>query len=148
MLQTLPTNYPKVLGFRMAGKLHDEDYKIFVPAIDAAVAAEGKVRLLAQIDDFRGGDLHAAWDDFKFGIQHCQDFERIAMVGDRRWEPWLAKMCKPFTNATVRYFDASEIDAAWKWINEGDGDAVAPPTSPSPQAGYYTSTSEKASPNA
>jgi hypothetical protein len=28
-------------------------------------------------------------------------------------------LCKPFTKAKVRYFDASEVNAAWNWIGEG-----------------------------
>ena len=119
MIETLQTSSPKVVGFRLSGKLHDEDYKSFVPAVDAAVAAEGKVRLFAQFEDFHGWDLHAAWDDFRFGIKHYKDFDRIAMVGDRKWEKWMATLCKPFTKAKVRYFNASEIDAAWNWIGEG-----------------------------
>jgi hypothetical protein len=118
MIETLQTTSPKVVGFRLSGKLHDEDYKTFVPALEAAVAAQGKVRLLAQFDDFHGWDLHAAWDDFKFGMKHYQDFERIAMVGDREWEKWMAALCKPFSKADVRYFDASEAEAAWAWIGE------------------------------
>ena len=83
MIETLETGSPKIVGFKLHGKLHDEDYKSFVPAVDAAVAAEGKVRLFAQFEDFHGWDLHAAWDDFKFGLKHYSDFERIAMVGER-----------------------------------------------------------------
>ena len=60
-----------------------------MPAIDAAVAAEGKVRLLAQFEDFHGWDMHAAWDDFRLGMKHYGDFEPIAMVGDRKWQAWL-----------------------------------------------------------
>ncbi len=119
MIETLQTASPKVVGFRLSGKLHDEDYKSFVPAVDAVVAAEGKVRLLLQFDDFHGWDLHAAWDDFRFGIRYYGDFDRIAMVGDRKWEQWMATLCKPFTKAKVRYFDRSEVDAAWNWIGEG-----------------------------
>jgi hypothetical protein len=44
--------------------------------------------------------------------------ERIAVVGDKKWESWMATLCKPFTMAKVRYFEASEIDAAWAWLNE------------------------------
>jgi hypothetical protein len=44
--------------------------------------------------------------------------ERIALVGEKKWEEWMAKVCKPFTMAKVRYFDASEIDAAWAWVRE------------------------------
>jgi hypothetical protein len=118
MIETLQTNSPKVAGFRLSGKLHDEDYKTFVPTLEAAIAAQGKVRLLAQLENFHGWDMHAAWDDFKFGMQHYHDFERIAMVGDRKWEKWMAALCKPFSKAEVRYFDASEAEAAWAWIGE------------------------------
>jgi len=86
MIEQLPTDSPNVLGFKMTGKLHDEDYKKFVPAVEAAVAAGGKVRLLAQFQDFHGWDLHALWDDIKFATRHCADIERVAQVGERKWE--------------------------------------------------------------
>jgi hypothetical protein len=117
MIEQLPSPSDKVLGFKMSGKLHDEDYKRFVPLIDAA-AQQGKVRLLAQFHDFHGWDLHALWDDIKFATTHCTKFDRIALVGDKKWEEWMAKVCKPFTMAKVRYFDASQIDAAWAWLGE------------------------------
>ena len=117
MIEQLPQSTGQVLGFRMSGKLHDEDYKKFVPLIDAA-AHGGKLRLLAQFTDFHGWDLHALWDDVKFATTHCTKMERIALVGDKKWEEWMAKVCKPFTMAKVRYFDASQIDAAWAWVRE------------------------------
>jgi hypothetical protein len=119
MIEQLPGGTGKVLGFKMSGKLHDADYKQFVPAIDAAVAKHGKVRLLALFQDFHGWDLHALWDDIKFSTTHCTQLERIALVGDRKWEEWMAKVCKPFTMAKVQYFDASQTDVAWAWVKEG-----------------------------
>jgi hypothetical protein len=59
------------------------------------------------------------WDDLKFTRRHYADFDRIAMVGDRWWEAWLATICRPFTRAKVRYFDASKVDDAWAWLREG-----------------------------
>lgn len=119
MIEPLPAPSDKILAFKMSGKLHDEDYKTFVPLIDDAVAKQGKVRLLAQFHDFHGWDLHALWDDIKFSTTHCLSIERIAMVGDKTWEKWMAKVCAPFTRAKIRYFDVSEIDAAWTWLGEG-----------------------------
>jgi hypothetical protein len=119
MIETLQTGSPKIVGFKLHGKLHDEDYKSFVPAIDAALAAEGKLRLFAQFEDFHGWDLRAAWDDFKFGLKHYSDFERVAMVGECKWEAWMTRVCKPFTKAKVKYFDKSEVDNAWTWLREG-----------------------------
>jgi hypothetical protein len=117
MIEQLPESSGKVLGFKLSGKLHDEDYKSFVPVIDAS-AAEGKIRLLAWFHDFHGWDMHALWDDTKFATKHCTTFDRIALVGDKAWEKWMAAICKPFTMAKIRYFDVTEIDAAWNWLRE------------------------------
>lgn len=119
MITQLQTNNPRILGFKLSGKLHDEDYRAFVPAVDQAIAdAGGKVCLFVQLDDFHGWDLHGAWDDFKFGVRHYSDAERIAIVGDRKWEQWMAEFCKPFTEATVRYFDLSTMEQAWAWVRQ------------------------------
>ena len=122
MIATIETGLPKVVGVKLSGKLHDDDYRRFVPMIESLLTAEGQVRLFVQFEDFQGWDMHAAWDDFKFALQHYSDFERIAMVGDRRWEQWLASVCKPFTKAKVKYFDHSEVDAAWNWLRECDAE--------------------------
>jgi hypothetical protein len=117
MIAKLPSPSGKVLGFMMSGKLHDEDYKTFVPAIDEA-AKDGKIRLLAQFKDFQGWDAKALWDDIKFATTHCTKFDKIAMVGEKTWQKWMATVCKPFTMAKVEYFDAADIDKAWAWLQE------------------------------
>jgi hypothetical protein len=116
MIEQLPPISEKVIGFKMSGKLQDADYKQFVPLVDAAIAREGKVRLLAQFHDFHGWDLHALWDDIKFSTTHCTSIERVALVGEKAWEKWMAVVCKPFTRATIKYFDVSAIDEAKTWI--------------------------------
>jgi hypothetical protein len=118
MIEQLPSGSDRVLSFRLSGLLHHDDYKTFVPAVDAAIARDGRVRLLAQFDDFRGWDARALWDDIKFSTSHCTKMERIALVGDRRWEAFMAKVCKPFTLATIRYFDHADLEAARAWIAE------------------------------
>jgi stage II sporulation SpoAA-like protein len=114
-LSGLPDN---ALGFRMSGKLHDEDYKKFVPLVDEAIAKHGKVRLLAEFHEFKGWDAKALWDDIKFSTTHCTKIERIALVGDKTWEKWMAAVCKPFTLAKVRYFDIADLAAAKAWLAE------------------------------
>jgi len=116
MIEVL-TNMPSdVLGFRMSGKLHDEDYKTFVPLVDQAIAKDGKVRILAEFHDFHGWDAHALWDDIKFSTTHCTKIERIALVGEKAWERGMASVCKPFTMAEIEYFDADQIDEAKAWL--------------------------------
>jgi hypothetical protein len=102
MIQTLNKTQDKVLGFKLSGKLHDADYKQFVPVVEDAVKKHGKVRLLTQFEDFHGWDMHALWDDIKFATEQCSHIERIALVGEKTWEQWMARICKPFTMAQVR----------------------------------------------
>ena len=118
MIEILSTDSDKVVAFKMSGKLHDADYKEFVPAVEAAIEAHGKIRMLAQFHDFHGWDMHAMWDDTKFAAKHLTEIERIALVGEKTWEKWMAKVCRPFTLAKIRYFDIADIDQAWEWIAE------------------------------
>ena len=118
MIEKLPKSSDQILGFQLSGRLHDQDYATFVPVIDAAVAKHGKIRLLAQFHDFDGWDVHALWDDIKFSSTHCTEVERIALVGEKTWEHWMAGVCKPFTMAKIRYFDSRDIEQAWTWLAE------------------------------
>ena len=118
MIEQLSDMPPKTLGFKLSGKLHDEDYKTFVPAVDAAVAEQGKVRMLAVFHDFHGWDAKALWDDIKFSTTHCTKIERIALVGEKAWEKGMAAVCKPFTMAKIQYFDAADIAKAKAWLAE------------------------------
>lgn len=109
-----------ILGFSVSDKLHDEDYEQFVPVVDAVLAIYDKVRLLAVFHDFHGWDLPALWDDVKFAATHGNKVDRVAIVGDKKWEKWMAMICKPFTGAEVRYFDAADLEKAWDWIESAD----------------------------
>ena len=81
MIEKLEKSSGAVLGFRMSGKLQDEDYRQFVPVVEEAIQAHGKIRLLAQFHDFHGWDLHALWDDIKFSTKHCTDVAQVADGG-------------------------------------------------------------------
>jgi hypothetical protein len=118
MIEMLSAPSDNVLAVKISGKLHDADYKTFVPAVDAAIANDGKVRILVQFHDFHGWDAKALWDDIKFATTHCTKIEKIAMVGEKTWEKWMAKVCKPFTMAKVKYFDASQMDDARAWLQQ------------------------------
>ena len=118
MIEQLTGLPAHTVGFKMSGKLHDEDYKKFVPLVDAEIAKDGKANILAQFHDFHGWDVHALRDDIKFSTTHCTKIKRIALVGETTWEKWMATVCKPFTMAKIRYFDASQFEAAKSWLAE------------------------------
>jgi hypothetical protein len=117
-IQLTEENGGKVLVVQVSGKLVKADYEHFVPEFERLIAQRGKLRLLFDMTDFHGWELSAAWEDFKFGIEHFADIDRLAMVGDRQWQHGMAIFCKPFTKAMVRYFEHVEAAEARKWLNE------------------------------
>ena len=51
-------------------------------------------------------------------MKHFADMERLAKVGDKKWQHGMATFFKPFTKATIRYFDHAAATEARKWLQE------------------------------
>jgi hypothetical protein len=109
----------KVLNIRAVGKLIREDYEALIPRLEQLVQTLGIVRILFEMKDFQGWNAGAVWQDIRFDVRHFSGIERIALVGDRKWEKGMSIFCEPFTTAKVKYFDVNEVDKAKKWVKEG-----------------------------
>jgi len=106
----------KLLEVECSGKLHKEDYENFEPAVEKLIEQVGKIIVLFIMHDFHGWDLGAMWEDTKFATHHYRDIEKLAIVGEKKWQEWMATVCKPFTSGAVKYFDAGEEAAARVWL--------------------------------
>ena len=119
----------KILVAKLSGKLTREDYKHFVPEAEKLIEKHSTIRVLCQLHDFHGWNLGALWEDMKFDLRHFGDIDRLALVGESKWQEGMAIFCKPFTVATVRYFDQHEADKAVEWIRADLPNAVVKVTS-------------------
>lgn len=106
----------KLLEVQLTGKLAKEDYVQFVPVAERLVKEHGKIRVLVEMHDFHGFTAGAMWEDIRFDARHFSDIERLAMVGEAKWQHVMAMFCKPFTAAEIRYFDRAAIDQARTWL--------------------------------
>jgi hypothetical protein len=105
-----------LLEVRLTGKLTKEFYEKLAPAVEKLIAEHGKLRILMIMHDFHGWTAGALWEDVKFEFKHWSDIEKLAMVGETKWEKGMATFCKPFTKAKIRYFDHEQLEEARKWI--------------------------------
>ncbi len=108
----------KLLEVHLTGKLSKEDYAEFLPVVERLVRQHGKLRLFVEMRDFHGWTAGALWEDIKFDVRHFRDIERLALVGEKKWEKGMAVFCKPFTTAKVRYFERAKADEARAWLQE------------------------------
>jgi hypothetical protein len=51
-------------------------------------------------------------------MHHFSHIERLAVVGEKKWQEGMVTFCKPFTKATVQYFDHTDAAEARKWLDE------------------------------
>ena len=105
----------RLLEVHLTGKLVEKDYETFLPAVERLVQQHGKINMLVDMHDFHGWTAGALWQDIKFDLKHFRDIDRLALVGEKAWEHGMAVFCKPFTGATLRYFDRSESEQAEAW---------------------------------
>ena len=117
-IQLNEENGGKILVVHVSGKLVKADYEHFVPEFERLAQQHGRLRVLFDMSDFHGWEAGALWEDTKFAINHFADIERLAMVGEKKWQQGMATFCKPFTKATIRYFDHPQAAEAGKWLVE------------------------------
>ena len=117
-IQLHEENGGKVLAVHVSGKLATADYEHFVPEFERLVRKHGKLRVLFDVTELQGWDAGAAWEDIKFDIKHFSDIERLAMIGGVKWQHAMAMFFKPFTRASIRYFDHADAAEAQKWLDE------------------------------
>lgn len=117
MLIKLDQSQGSTLGFLASGRLTDNDYRNFlIPTVKQALTDHARIRLLFQFEDFRGWDTQAAWQDFTFGMEINPRVERLALIGDKAWEQWVAKLVKTFTYGETRHFSLDQQKQAWEWL--------------------------------
>lgn len=106
-----------LLNVVITGQLSSADYEAFTPMIERLINKYGKVRMLVEMRDFHGWDAGALWEDIKFDVKHYSDIEKLALVGESKWEKGMSAFCRPFTSAAIRYFNISNIAEAREWIS-------------------------------
>lgn len=119
MFEILPKSSNEVLAIRASGKLSADDYeKILIPKLNVLFEEHKRVRLLVDFaDDFAcWSSAEAAWDDAKIGLEHPNDFEKIALVDAPDWVKWGMKFYCLFFRGEVKAFPRETEEEAWAWV--------------------------------
>ncbi len=107
-----------VVAVACSGRVTRGDYKtVLIPAVQAALKANAKVRLYYEIDpDFSGLEPAAMLEDFSIGMEHLSRWERIAVVTDVEWIRLAVHAFGFLMPGKVRIFPLKEAISARTWI--------------------------------
>jgi len=101
---------------KATGKLTHQDYETLIPMMEMSIKSipNAKVNMLLDATEFEGWEAQAAWDDFKFGMEYKDIFLKIAIVGTKTWQEYMAKMGDWFMHGEVKFF--YDLNEAQNWI--------------------------------
>jgi SpoIIAA-like len=116
-LKLAEKNSGKVLEVEVIGELTHADYQSCIGEFERLLHQHGKLRVLYDLVNFHGWEATALWDEIRFDVKHFSNIERMAIIGDKKWENWMAEFTKPFTGAQVRFFDSDQLEFARAWVS-------------------------------
>lgn len=119
MLEKLSESSGPVVGYKVVGKVTVGDYKQLEPEIQALVNQfDDNVCLLLDMREFAGEEVKAWLPDLKFGHRFHDKIDKMAIVGDKRWQEWLTALADPFYANEAKFFQPQDTDKAWAWLRE------------------------------
>jgi len=121
VIEALTDTPPGVLGFRVAGEIHRDDYdKVLTPALKQALDTGDGLRTLYLIESLDKMDPSALWADAKvgydLGIRHHDAWVRSAIVTDIDWLARATRLFAWMIPGEVRVFPIAELEPAKSWV--------------------------------
>jgi len=116
MLEKLSESSGNVIGFKAVGDITKADYDILTPEVESLAQQHDSICLLMDLTEFKWEKAEAWRADMKFGSQFRKNIAKMAIVGDKKWEKWLTKVCAPFYAREAKHFSSDDIGSAWDWL--------------------------------
>ncbi|SRR5579862_8579062 len=118
MSATIANNRGKVLTVKVCGKLTQPELASAQKQALGIFQKEGAKRLLILVEDFEGWGK-GYWGDMSGQISMEPFIERMAIVGDRKWEGLaLLFVGKGVRRLAIEYFPPSDLAKAQEWVTQ------------------------------
>jgi hypothetical protein len=103
---------------RVSGALRKEELDAVQASGCKVLGPDENARVLVVIeDDFCGWVGTEVWNDMTFFMQHGDRIEKIALVGNPKWEERMLMFTGAgLRRAPVRYFTPEQLAAARDWV--------------------------------
>ena len=119
MSANLEQHADRLCVLRIGGELKKSELDAAQAEFVEKIAGAGTVKLLVLLENFTGWERDEAWGDTDFFFSHRNDFERIAVVGNRRYEAQvLAFTGAGLRKGPVKFFSETGESEARAWLAE------------------------------
>lgn len=118
MIHILKTHKDNLIAAKLEGKISKSDVEKIHPLIHKIAENEKKADFYFEMHNFHGYDLQGLLADLKVDASHLSDYGKMAFVGEKKWQEWVAKATDFFTSSEVKFFDLKDKEEALIWINK------------------------------
>ncbi len=116
-VQLIPHRSDHIIGLNIDGWIDTEDIERITKLIEPRLKQGEKLRIYAEVNSWSGMSLGAFVKDLRFSLQHLKDFDKEAIVSDRKWLESLAAVTNTlFSSIEVKHFLPDEKDKALEWL--------------------------------
>ena len=117
MSANLEQHDDRLLVLRVGGELKKSELDAAQSEFVEIIAGAGTVKLLVLLENFSGWERGEHWGDTDFFFSHRNAFEKIAVVGNPRWEPQvLAFTGAGLRKGPVKFFPETAESEARAWL--------------------------------
>ncbi len=116
MITPIDFQNDNIVGFRMTGKITQDDIKPWADKLDRKGDQLGKLRVYVEADDMDAVTAKAALADMKFDVTHLGDFDKAAFVSDDTWTKISTFLADLVPSINAKQFSLDEKEAARQWI--------------------------------
>jgi len=117
MLRIDNLNENQVITITASGELTKKDYVCVLPELEEMLEKHDRLRFYIKLEDFSGFEMEALWEDIKFDYEYKNQYDKTAIVDDKKWEEWGTKFSSLFFDTEVKFFYKEQNPEAWKWVN-------------------------------
>ena len=121
MIKELSQSHENNLAFEINGKVSLEDEKLWIARLDDIIDTHEKLNVMIVLGENASWGLEAGLADIKWISQHMDKFNKIAIVAESDVWKWLIQadsFFAKFIGIKELYFNMSNIDAAWAWVQK------------------------------
>ena len=126
---------PNLFGIAFRDTLTEEDHDVFASTLADHLKEHTTTRVVITMDDVDDWQPEEAWEELAFDIRHLNDLDKVAVVGDDLWDPWLDKVEELFPMSVIQTYDVEDEEEALEWLRGDMGvPGLGPGSVPDPDA--------------
>lgn len=118
MYTKLKESTDTVLGYHVSGKVTRSEVEEIQHEINQAIQDHGKIRFLGAVGDLDMPEPGAVWQDLKMLPDYIKHIERVAVVGEAKWQKWATKLSDSVLPMEARHFTQAQLLDAWRWLKD------------------------------